>query len=297
MATTATTTTSASADTVPATTEPPKAKRQLTIKDHLQSPSLMAEIAKALPRHMKAERMARIAMTALTRIPDLQKCTQETFFRCLLDLSQLGLEPDGRHAHLIPFRNNKAGTYECTLIVDYKGLVALAYRSGVVKGIHADVVHEGDVFVYNLGTIETHVPWAFRRDPSRPESKGAIIAAYCIVDLGNGAKKCEVLTNDEVEGIRKRSKAGNSGPWMTDYSEMAKKTAFRRVSKWIPLSAEILDTMDRDDDRIIDAVDHRNVAMIDQRSRTEALEHKLSDIIGGSQDATEESQASDPQDA
>lgn len=223
--------------------------RAMSIRDYLKSDSMAAEIAKALPSHMKPERMMRVALTCLTRVPKLAECTPESFMQCLLSLSQWGLEPDGRRAHLIPFENRKRGIVECTLIIDYKGLVELAYRSGVVRNIHADVVREGDIFNYNLGTVTAHTPWAFRRDADRPEKSGEVIAAYCVVTLEGDCKKCEVMTREEVEAIRKRSMAGNSGPWVTDWNEMAKKTAFRRVSKWLPLSAEIHGAFDKDDEQ------------------------------------------------
>jgi recombination protein RecT len=81
---------------------PPK---QLTIKERLQSPAFIQALAEIVPQHCKPERMARIAITALTRTPKLAECDQASFFRCLMDLSQWGLEPDGRRAHLIPFEN------------------------------------------------------------------------------------------------------------------------------------------------------------------------------------------------
>ena len=65
--------------------------------------------------------------------------------------------------------------------------------------------------------------------------------------------KAEVMTTEEVERIRARSKAGKEGPWVTDWNEMAKKTVFRRLSKWLPLSAEYRDAVDKDDD-VLDAV-------------------------------------------
>jgi recombination protein RecT len=66
--------------------------------------------------------------------------------------------------------------------------------------------------------------------------------------------KCEVMTMDEVLAIKSRSRSGNSGPWQTDFNEMAKKTVFRRVSKWLPLSPELVDAMQKDDDRIVEGV-------------------------------------------
>jgi len=50
-----------------------------------------------------------------------------------------------------------------------------------------------------------------------------------------------------LDAIRKRSKSGQSGPWVTDYNEMAKKTVFRRASKWITLSPEVADALDKED--------------------------------------------------
>lgn len=228
--------------------------KQLTIRDRLNDPKQIAEFARALPKHCSPDRMARVALTALTRTPKLAECEPASFFRCMLELSQWGLEPDGRRAHLIPFENRKRGVVECQLLIDYKGFVELAYRSGFVKAIHADVVREGDIFRYSLGEVVEHVPFFLRRDANKPKDEGDIFAAYCRVQLDGGAVKTEVLSKREVDGIRARSRAGTNGPWVSDYAEMAKKTAFRRCSKWLPLSAEILDALEGDDDKIDDTI-------------------------------------------
>jgi len=44
---------------------------------------------------------------------------------------------------------------------------------------------------------------------------------------------------DEIELVRSRSKAANSGPWVTDWNGMAKKTVVRRLCKYLPMSPEI----------------------------------------------------------
>lgn len=219
--------------------EQPAQTKQLTIKQHLMSDGLKAQIAAALPKHMSADRMARVALTTINKTPKLAQCTQESFFAALMTCSQLGLEPDGRLAHLIPY-----GT-QCQLIIDYKGLVDLAYRSKEVLSIHADVIYEGDEFEYDLGQVKKHTPWNWRKD--RPESKGRLLGAYCIVKM-QGAEKHEVMSLDEIEAIKKRSKSSTSGPWVTDFNEMAKKTVFKRASKWIPLSPEVRDAAAAEDD-------------------------------------------------
>jgi recombination protein RecT len=234
------------------TTQQPQ---QVTIRDRLKSKGLVAEIAKVIPEHCSAERMCRVALSTLTRTPKLASCTQESFFECLLALSQWGLEPDGRRAHLIPYGN------KCTLIIDYKGYVELVYRSGLVKNIHADIVREGDIFRYSRGKLLDHVPWYLRRDAARPEKAGDVYAAYCVVELKGETEKCEVLSREDVEAIRSRSSSGKTGPWTTDWNEMAKKSAFRRVSKWLPMSADVQNAMDADGDKLeslqpVDAKSH-----------------------------------------
>jgi len=157
-----------------------------------------------------------------------------------MQLSQWGLEPDGRRAHLIPFRNNKRGTVECQLILDYKGLVELAMRSGTVANIHADVVCENDQFSYDCGEITSH-----RIDFRKP--RGEPYAVYARCKFKDLTAKCEVMSRSEVESIRARSKAAHNGPWNTDWNEMAKKTVFKRLSKWLTLSPEFRDAVEMDE--------------------------------------------------
>lgn len=206
-----------------------------TLRGIITGDKMKAQFAAALPSHLSAERFCRIALTALTRTPKLADCTQESLFKCLLDLSAMGLEPDGRRAHLIPYGN------ACTLIIDWKGLAELAMRSGIIAKLHADIVCENDAFDFNLGEIIAH-------KVNFKEPRGKMYAAYAMAVTKDGPVFVQVLTKEEIDGIRKRSKAGNSGPWVTDYNEMAKKTAFRRLSKWLPLSAEFRDAIDKDDD-------------------------------------------------
>lgn len=213
---------------------------QLTIRDRLQSEAFRDQIAMVLPKHLTPERMARVACTQIAKTPKLAECDQASFFNAMLQLSQWGLEPDGRRAHLIPFRNNKTNTTECQLILDYKGLVELILRTGDVASIHADKVCDADEFVYDCGQIVRH-----RIDFRKP--RGEAFAYYCVITRKDGTKKCEVMSRDEVDAIRKRSRSANNGPWVTDFDEMAKKTVFKRASKWCELSSEIRDAFEHDD--------------------------------------------------
>lgn len=220
----------------------------ITLRGELEGASFREAVAKVLPKILTPERFVRVAITAMTRTPKLRECDRASFFSAMLSLAQTGLEPDGRRAHLIPFENRKRGVIECQLVIDYKGLVELAMRSGLLSYIHADVVCEGDVFEYSLGEIKAHVPWFLRRDADRPKDPGEIFAAYALAKFKDGSAKAEVMSIHEVNAIRARSKAGQSGPWVSDFAEMAKKTAVRRLSKWLPLSPEYRDALEVDAD-------------------------------------------------
>jgi recombination protein RecT len=210
------------------------ANRPATIRDELQGDAFKRAIGQVLPKHLTPDRMARVAIMAMTKNPKLAQCDRTSFFGAMMTLSQYGLEPDGRRAHLIPY-----GT-TCQLVIDYKGLVELAMRSGLVSNIHADVVCENDEFSYKNGEVN--------HEPNLRKERGAVFAVYAIAKFKDGAEKSEVMSLSEVEAIRKRSKSGTSGPWVTDWNEMAKKTVFRRLSKWLPLSPEFRDAVDADTD-------------------------------------------------
>ena len=214
-------------------------------KAFIQSKYMLDQVAKTLPGIFTPERFMRVTLTAFNRNPKLLECTKASIASVIFQSAQWGLEPDGRHAHIVSYRN-KNGESEAQLQLDYKGLIALVRRSGEVSSLHADVVCEADEFVYDLGEIQTH-----RIDFKRP--RGNVYAVYATATLKDGSKQTAVMTLEEVQGIAARSKSvvaakkfGGTTPWDTDWNEMAKKTAFRRLSKWLPLSFEAADAVEHD---------------------------------------------------
>lgn len=186
-------------------------------------------LQQALPKHMTAERMIRVAMTVIQKTPKLMECDQRSLIGAIVEASQLGLEPDGilGHAYLVPYGKI------CQLIPGYKGLIDLSRRSGTIKTIEARIVYEKDLFdfCYGLKPKCDHVP-------SRLPDPGKAIYAYAVSHLVNGGDQFEVMTVREVEEIRARSRASKNGPWVTDWEAMAKKTVLRRLCKLLPVSVE-----------------------------------------------------------
>jgi recombination protein RecT len=204
-------------------------------KSLVQSDAFKSQVAAALPKHITAERFARVTLTAMMKTPKLLDCSKESVFKAIFDCASMGLEPDGRRAHLIPYGST------CQLILDYKGLVELALRSGTIASIHADTVHESDVFEVDRGRLTKH-------SIDYKKARGKAYAAYCLITMKDGAEKLEVMTEDEINKIKNRSRASGSGPWVTDTLEMWKKTVARRAFKWVPLSPEIREKIESDDE-------------------------------------------------
>lgn len=237
---------------------------QRDVKAWLQKPEVVASITAALPRHMDGEKFAKIALTAINKNPKLLECTRESLMLAMLQSAALGLEPNGRDAHLIPYGN------VCQFQLDYKGIVQLVRRSGEIADIHCDVVRRGDLFTYKFGKVVDHVPWFLRDDAKKPATAGEIYAIYSRVEMKDGGIACDVMSVEEVnqirdgrsQGYKSAKKYGKSHPWDYEeqggsYCEMAKKTVFKRHSKWLPISSELAEALTKedeaDDSLVIDA--------------------------------------------
>ena len=188
-----------------------------------------------IPKHMTAERMVQVALTAVSRNPLLLECTPESYLKAFIYCGQVGLEPRGPGGvWLVPYKNNKTGKYEATPITDYRGKIDLALRSGRIKSIRSNLVYEGDTFDFEYGDHKhlKHIPAL--------KNRGTILAAYSYATYTDGDFDFEVVPFEDLEKYRKRSRAKDSGPWVTDTEAMYRKTAIHRHSSWLPQTPELL---------------------------------------------------------
>ena len=204
-------------------------------------------IAAVAPKAMNKERMFQLALSAYNQTPELAKCSTASVLGCLMKCTALGMEPsavDGLgRAYILPFYNKKTGGTEATFILGYKGMIDLARRSGQLTDISARVVHEGDDFEYEYGLDEKlrHIP------STKPIEGRQLTHVYMVAHFKDGGHYIDVMTRDEVEAVRKRSKAANFGPWKTDYEAMAMKSVIRRAFKFMPVSVEAAGAVNADE--------------------------------------------------
>ena len=193
----------------------------------------LKELQQLAGRAMSAERLIKMFAMAASRNPDLLKCTPISVLDAMTKCAELNLMPGTLGSvYLIPFFNRKTNQFECQFILGYRGMMTLARRSGEISTITADVVHNGDEFEYEHG-LESK----FRHKPKGIEGASPT-HAWAMAKFKDGSHQLVVMTKQEVDQIRGRSRAGNFGPWQTDYEEMAKKTALRRLCKYLPLEPD-----------------------------------------------------------
>jgi recombination protein RecT len=247
-------------------------------------------IADVLPKHMKVDRLIKLALLAATKTPDLLMCTQASVMQSLMTCAQLGLEPNGMlgSGYLVPYGN------KCEFIPGYRGLIDLARRSGEVVKVEARVVYSGDIFEVDYGTEAkiTHKP-----NLSGKRTQKDIVAFYMVAQLNQNDRQFEVMTKDEVDAIRARSKASGKGPWVTDYEEMGKKTVVKRGMKYLPLSPQLAAAIEHDNriesgeiGGVSDLIDDANSLQQRMAENTAAKQAELRDKLSAqhaSQDSIE----------
>lgn len=188
------------------------------------------EIAKALPKHLSPDRMARIALTAFRRTPALEKCNPASIFAAVIQASQLGLEPDtlGR-AYLIPY-----GT-ECQFIPGWKGLVDLVNRSGNAS-VWTGAVFAGDEFDYELGDR----PFV-RHKPGENFDVELITHVYAVGRVkGSEWPVIEVWPIGKIwKHLDRYNKVGKRHYAFSNKEMYARKVALLQVLKYMPSTPEL----------------------------------------------------------
>jgi recombination protein RecT len=190
------------------------------------------EIERLLPAGIGIDRFERIVRTEIRRTPKLIDADPYSFLGAIMHCAQLGLEPGPLQLiHLLPFDR------EVQVIVGYRGEIELAYRSGMVKDINAELVYEGDHFRPRKGSKRV-----LEHDPKGPPGDRDIVAAYAVANLKTGGTVWKDIYEEDWERARKASPSGskNRGPWVDARPAMILKTAFHRLASILPKSPAIM---------------------------------------------------------
>jgi recombination protein RecT len=193
-------------------------------------------IMAALPKHLSAERLLQVATQVAITTPGLKNCYVPSLIGGIMQCTMMGLEPNTvlGHAYLIPFRNKKKNRTDVQVIIGYKGLIDLARRSGQIISIAAHEVCQNDHFDYMYGLVER-----LEHKPADGE-RGEITHFYAVAHMKDGGHAFEVMTKAAVQLVMKGSQSkGEYGPWKDFFSEMGRKTVWRRLAKYCPISVDL----------------------------------------------------------
>lgn len=249
-----------------------------------------SSIAAVMPKHLTPDRLLKITLAAASRTPALLDCTPESILLSVMQAAQLGLEPNTPLglSYLIPYDNTKTRRKEAQFIPGYRGLIKLAHQSGDIADLRSRVVYAGDEFRVEYGLTEKleHIPLF-------GSEKRDLVAVYAVATLkGSSTPHFEVMTRADVDAIRSRSRSGNSGPWVSDFSEMARKTAIRRICKSLPLSVELSTALNAqavaesgDAPDFGDLADAVGMGELPSESATDAMKSKLAGQLGEAETA------------
>jgi recombination protein RecT len=209
-----------------------------------------AQFQAALPAHIPVERFKRVILTAVQQNPALVYADRQSFWNSAMKAAQDGLLPDSREGAMVIFRTKKKDDNGVDRWIDavqwmpmVAGIRKKVRNSGEIATWDTHEVYAKDAFEYELGDD----PF-IKHKPSLEADPGPVIAAYSVAVLKTGEKSREVMTVAQIERVRARSKAKDSGPWVDHYSEMCRKTVAKRHSKVLPMSTDLDDLMRRDDD-------------------------------------------------
>lgn len=196
-----------------------------------------AQLELALPKHLNADRMVRLSLTAFSQNKALQQCDSKTIFASIIVASQLGLEPGvNGQGYLVPYKGI------CTFIPGWKGLVDLANRGGRCT-VWTGAVYEGDEFDYMLGDA----PYC-KHKPCGEFEESKLTHVYAIGRVKDSEMPViEVWPVKKVHAHFKKNVVPALQP--NHYSKKhfeayAKKVALLQVLKYMPQSIEMSNAMD-----------------------------------------------------
>ena len=182
-----------------------------------------------LPAGNNVNRFVSSCLIAVRMNNKLQNCKADSLIKAMMESARFGLEPNSPlgEAALVPYGQN------VEFMLQYRGLLKLAWNSGMIKSIDYDKVCPKDTFVYRKGFDAE-----FRHEPSMLGDRGEPYVYYAFAEMINGGRALTVMTKDEIIKHMKhysRASKHKDSPWVTDFDAMAIKTVSRQlVDKKLP---------------------------------------------------------------
>lgn len=225
-----------------------------------------------LPKGYHVGNAIKLAWLYLQTVENLQHqkaidyCTKDSICNALLNMVINGEYPQ-KHCYFIMYGNRLEWQER------YLGKLMRAKRDTEIEKVNAQVIYEGDEFVYTIDEngekqLVKHVPNLANIDNTK------ILAAYAVVINKDGTRHIEVMTKAQIQKAWEQgAMKGNSGAHKNFTDQMCMKTVIQRACK-IALDSTA-DPGDEDDQNQYDeATAEREAAQGRQAIDAEAVEVK-----------------------
>jgi recombination protein RecT len=178
--------------------------------------------------------LVRFALLDYSTSTQLQKCSHESIYLSLIAAAQVGLAPDGVESSIVPY--STTATWQPM----YQGLIRKALEHPDISSLYAVAVYENDTFEAWQGTCP-------RIDHKLAVTeRGDLCASYAVARMASGDPLYEVLTGEDLTKIRARA-ADGSAAWKDFPGQMARKSAIKRIAKYLPRTTQFAQAVRLDD--------------------------------------------------
>lgn len=225
-----------------------------------------------LPKGYHVGNAIKLAWLYLQTVENLQQqkaidyCTKDSICNALLNMVINGEYPQ-KHCYFIMYGNRLEWQER------YLGKLMRAKRDTEIEKVNAQVIYEGDEFVYTIDEngekqLVKHVPNLANIDNTK------ILAAYAVVINKDGTRHIEVMTRTQIQKAWEQgAMKGKSGAHTNFTDQMCMKTVIQRACK-IALDSTADPGDDDDPNHYDEATAEREAAQGRQAIDAEAVEVK-----------------------
>lgn len=225
-----------------------------------------------LPKGYHVGNAIKLAWLYLQTVENLQHqkaidyCTKDSICNALLNMVINGEYPQ-KHCYFIMYGNRLEWQER------YLGKLMRAKRDTEIEKVNAQVIYEGDEFVYTIDEngekqLVKHVPNLANIDNTK------ILAAYAVVINKDGTRHIEVMTRTQIQKAWEQgAMKGKSGAHTNFTDQMCMKTVIQRACK-IALDSTADPGDDDDPNHYDEATAEREAAQGRQAIDAEAVEVK-----------------------
>ena len=198
-----------------------------------------------LPPDITTEQFRAGLWLELTGRAGLKDCSIDSLRTCIVEAAQDGMLP-GRDCVFLPFAQKGSPSKRATKVDQYPGLQRALERTGKVVHSWAAPVCENDECDFNR-----FLPQPIHREAmTMGKPPGKELFYYGAILFKDGHCAFETISLEAIDAVRRSAPAHEAGPWR-DWPEMMKrKTALKRVCKYVPVTPEIVRMVEADDARM-----------------------------------------------